>query len=479
SKSCKWLPGKSGKSPAAGASAVYLWRFDGRWKNQFVPTIRGGQHVFCLAKNGQQAGLVWNHASTTVDCSPYLTDELNRKIIRRDMNKSLLRYMPKNSRLTIIAGDSQRAYDAAEGKNANGIQADEAHVIDNCLVTATRKAGKSNESFLWNQNSTYGAGDGYGKNNLEYGKKVASGEAKNDAFFFRTYAAPEGCSDAECGSEEIWRQANPNYGFTVTKRSMLDEYNEVKGDPFLFAGFKQRALNIWNTAINPMLSADKWEACAEVINWETIRGVGGGLAFDLATTGDFASVAISWDEGGKLNCWAKVWTCEEWIAANGWRGDFLQWQKDGHLLVSEGGAIDIDEEIPEEVIKIIKHCGTAALGYDEKYGTPLAQRLLKKFPRLNQGKLNQSVASYSLGTTEFRNAVKNGTLRHPNNPCINWQAGHVQAKEMGEYLKPVKPQSDGSDITWAKVDTIQAICMATTVKSLFPHVPFKPRAGWV
>ena len=89
------------------------------------------------------------------------------------------------------------------------------------------------------------------------------------------------------------------------------------------------------------------------------------------------------------------------------------------------------------------------------------------------------MASYSLGTTEFRNAVKNGTLRHPNNPCINWQAGHVQAKEMGEYLKPVKPQSDGSDITWAKVDTIQAICMATTVKSLFPHVPFKPRAGWV
>lgn len=472
SKSCKWLTGKSGKSPAAGASAVYLWMFDGRWKDQFVPTVRGGQHVFCMAKNGQQAGLVWNHASTTVDMSPYLSDLLDRKIIRRDLNKSLLRYVSKNSRLTIIAGDSQRSYDAAEGKNANGIQADEAHVIDNRLVTATRKAGKSNESFLWNQNSTYGAGDGYGKTNLEYGLKVASGEIKNDAFLFKAYAARPDATDEECGKESVWIDANPNYGFTVTKRSMREEYIEVKDDPILFSGFKQRALNIWQTSSHPMLNKYQWDAGAEPgLSYDSLKGVGGGVAFDLAVTNDFASVAVAWDESEKLNCWAKIWTCEKWVEDNGWRGDFEQWAKGNQLTVCEGAAIDIYEEVPDFIEKLIRHTKAAALGYDIKFGEATAQRLLKRFPRLKQGKFNQSLASYSVGTHEFRNAVKNGTLRHPDNACLNWMAGHVMAKAMGVFLKPVKPQSDGNDIEWAKVDAIQAICMAITAKTLHPSSP--------
>lgn len=460
-KASTWVPKKNGKSPRGAAHCVYIWRFDGPWKNRFKPTIGGGNHVYCIAKNGIQAGRVWNHAKNMIENAPLLKHEIDLRTIAKNELRSRLEYLPKHSILTIVTGDSQRARDAAEGLNAKLILCDEAAVIDDRLVEITKDAGASHEDFLWSQISTYGSGEGYGKKDLSYGQDVASGKVKNASYFFKSYHAPPDCSDEDCGREEIWYQANPNLGNTVSLRQLRDSYEECKNDPAQFSGFKQRRLNIWQRASNPMIDYSQWETAAHSI--PDIVGVGGGAAFDVGVNEDWFSYAQAWDDGSDLYVWGKIWACEDWIYRNRHRAPFEEWVEKGYITTHPGRAVDTDE-IGDEIIELLRVSNTESLGYDKTYGITIAQRILKAMPYLDQGKFSQSVESYARGTSELTAALANGRLKHPGNPAIDWQAGHVMGKQVGKMVKPVKPERDGQQIWWAKVDTIQCITMAIKVK---------------
>lgn len=472
SKSAIWVPKKSGKSPTGASSAIYAWRFDGHWKHKDdnEPTVGGGQHVFCIAKNGKQAGIVWGHAKNMVHNSPRTKTEVDKGEIRTNEHRSLLRYMPKMSQLTTITGDTAGSLAAAEGINAACIICDEAHVVDERTVEVTRDAGASQEQFLWFQISTYGNTEGYGKKDLELGRDVAAGKVKDDAFFFRTYEAPQDATDSDCGREEIWKQANPNLGYTVSARQFQQSYERAKDDPSQFSGWKQRRLNIWQRAANPMFNMGQWDKAATDLPYEKLKGVGGGAGLDLAASEDWAALAIAWDVEKHLHIWVKLWLTEDWVHENNHRAPFSRWLNDGWITVHDGGAVDF-EAIENDVLDILRHTRTRCLGYDKMFGMQMSQNLRRRQPRVGIYKFSQSVESYAVGTAELKVALKNGTLVHPGNPALDWQAGHCRSKILGNYEKPVKDDEQ----LWQKIDGIQATCMAIDCKR-YAQSPAQP---WV
>lgn len=474
SKSSTWVTKKSGKSPTGAAVAIYCWRFDGVWKHKDdnEPNIGGGQHVFCIAKNGKQAGIVWGHSKNMTHNSPLLRNEVTLGTIRTNLAQSIMTYEPKLSKLTTVTGDNQANRAAGEGLNAACIVCDEAHVVDKRMVEIVTDAGASQEQFLWFQISTYGDSDGYGKEDLDRGRDVADGKLEDDAFLFKTYEAPQDATDEDCGREEVWYQANPNLGYTVSARQFEQSYLRAKDDPASFAGFKQRRLNIWQRASNPMFNFIQWQGCSD----ETIsnlRGVGGGAGIDLAATEDWAALALAWDEGDLLKSWVKLWATEEWILENDHRASFQKWSNAGHLTMVPGASIDF-EMVQTETIQILKLARTGCLGFDYMFGAQMAQNINRKVGRLTVYKFTQSVESYAQATAELKNNVKNGTLRHPGNPALDWQAGHVRSKQSGEYERPIKDP----DAPWKKVDGIQALCMAIRCRLEAPE-QIKPYVGIV
>lgn len=451
-----------------------MWRYDGVWKDKDdnEPHVGGGSHVYCIAKNGKQAGIVWGHAKNMVENSPEPGWECDLGDIRTNNMKSLLFYKPKLSNLTTITGDSRAALAAAEGINAACIICDEAHVVDESTVEVTTDAGASQDQFLWFQISTYGNTEGYGKKDLDLGRKVANGEVEDDAFFFKTYEAPQDATDIECGTEEIWRQANPNLGYTVSASQFRQSYERAKDDPPKWAGFKQRRLNIWQRAANPMFNWDQWCACGCDDIPDQPKNVGGGAGLDIAATDDWTAFALAWDEENETKIWVRMWTSEGWIEENGHRAQFGQWMADEWLQVHDGGAVD-HEVIQDEVLAILKKSRTRELGYDAKFGLQMSQALRKRLPRCEIHPFSQAVSAYAVGSAEIMNGVKNSTIRHQGNPALNWQAGHVKAKQMGPYTKPVKDD----DMPWQKIDAIQAICMALDCKTHAQSVKVKPFVG--
>lgn len=478
SKSAIWVPKKSGKSPTGASTAIYMWRYDGIWKGDDPnePVVGGGQHVYCVAKNGKQARIVWEHARNMTHNSPVPKIEVDRGLITGSDAWTLMRYQPKLSKLTTITGDSKQALAAAEGLNACCIICDEAHVVDERTVEVTTDAGASQPQFLWFQISTFGSDPGYGKNDLELGRRVESGRAPDDGFFFRSYEAPQDSTDRQCGDPDVWRMANPNLGYTVSERQFGEAYERAKEDPSKFSGFKQRRLNIWQRTSNPMFRYQAWQDSHDSsITWDSIKGVGGGMGLDVASTEDWAALGLAWNtvEDGKslLNIWCKMWTSEAWVEENAHRANFQLWQNDGHLVVHDGSAIDHDE-MEADVLEALRWTRCQTLGYDRMFGTTIAQSLQKKLPRLAIYKFTQSVENYAVGTAELKNACNtHGSLRLTCNPALDWQAEHAQTKKVGQYEKPVKSEDEAK---WKKIDAIQAIVMAADVKRLAvaAHKPY-------
>ncbi len=452
-KACIWLPKKHGKSPIGASTGVYLWRYDGVWLNG-VWKKEAGQHVYSVAANGIQAGIVHRHAWNMVKHSPILQHDLERGIVKYNKATKVLTHVPSDSTYEILTGDGGKRTDSSEGLNSGGIVCDEAHVVDHRTIEVTTDAGASREQFLWFQASTFGKGlETYGKKCRDYGRDVASGKAEDDAFFHKEYGANEGISEKECGDKKVWIAANPNWDYTVVPLQMKQAYDRSRDDPVAFAGFQQRRLNLWQAASNPMLSAAAWAAGEDAtLTLDSFAGCAGAAGLDLATSSDFAALAICYEDDETIRAWVRIWAAGGYLEQNAHRIPVTAFRD--ALTIHDGGQIRL-AVVEQEIEAILRSCSIRVLGYDKMFAPQMAQNLADStacgiYP------FSQSLSSYAPGTARLKNAVRNGRFKHPGNKCLDWMAGHVQSIKRGDLEKPIKD----SDAPWRKVDGIQATVMA-------------------
>jgi hypothetical protein len=233
------MPRKNGKSLLAAGIALY----------SLFHEI--GAEVAIVAGDRTQARIIFRECSRMVELDPVLSRKLH---VVRDV----IEYAETGSVLRVLSSEASRA----EGFNFSTVLFDEIHVQPDDRLWATVNLGSGTRTNpLVLGISTAGARtNSNGEESLcyklfQYGKRIESGEQQDDAFYFRSFSAPD---DLEWDSPEAARVANPAYGDFLDPEDFTAAARSIQR-----AEYETKRLCRWVYSSSPYLPAGTWDACAD------------------------------------------------------------------------------------------------------------------------------------------------------------------------------------------------------------------------
>ena len=236
------MPRKNGKS-ALSSAAIGLYSL-------IAEGVNGGE-VIAVAAEKEQARIVFNEAKRMVENSE-LKDLVQ---VYRDSI-----FMPStNSVFKVVSAEAF----SKEGLNPSRVIMDELHAHKNRELFDVFSLAMGNRGKIGQLVAITTAGvksDSTGQDSVcyslyQYGKRVATGEVVDPAFFMAWWEAP---AEADHRLEENWRIANPGFDDIV---SAEDFRSAVKRTPE--AEFRTKRLNQWVSSALSWLPAGTWEGLAE------------------------------------------------------------------------------------------------------------------------------------------------------------------------------------------------------------------------
>lgn len=247
------LPRGNGKSALAAALAL---------AEMFVGP--DSAEVLCVASDLRQAQIVMRMARRMVELNPELEERVQVYADRL--------YLPENDALLLPL---PAEVGALHGHDPSLLVVDELHVVGTDVWEAvTSVSGKRPESLTLAISTPASSPDSVMWSLVEHGRA-----GDDPAFYFREYAAPEGC---DVGDRKAWRTANPAL---ACKRPFLSEDGiEAVRRTISEARFRQLRLGQWVTGVEAWLPWGVWDTLAAD---RTVRaGERVVLAFDGSASGD-------------------------------------------------------------------------------------------------------------------------------------------------------------------------------------------------
>jgi len=187
------------------------------------------------------------------------------------------------------------------------------------------------------------------------------------------------------------------------------------------------------------------------------------MGVDKGRTRDMTAIALV-AEGDDNELLTYVWfmlptaTVEEYKHL----AKFEEWVACGDLEATPGNTAD-DHLVRAKIIDLVCQYRPQAMVYDEKFMDTIAQDVAAE-TGVEVIPFNQSLGRYAYPSAEFEKRVINGSLRHADQPVLNWQVGHVEVYcGPNETKKPVKPGKREDDVR--KIDGVVAIIMALDAAS--------------
>ena len=261
------MPRKQGKSALGAALGLY----------SLILGPRGGE-IYSVASEKEQARIVFQDAKRTVEASPELSalTKLYRDAIELPSFGSVYR---------VLSADSA----SKEGYSPTTVIFDEVHAQPDRTLWDVFSLAMGSRGKLATMIGITTAGvrsDRSGKDSIaftlyNYGKRLASGEEKDDTFFMAWWEAPEG---ADHRDPETWRAANPGFG---DLNAESDFHSAIKRTPE--AEFRIKRCNQWVSSVETWLPAGSWDECAGEVNLTSEDEI--VLGFDGSYNGD-ASVIV-------------------------------------------------------------------------------------------------------------------------------------------------------------------------------------------
>lgn len=420
-KASIWVPKKNGKSPVGAGVGLYLLCADGEQ----------GQKVFSAAKDGKQAGIIHTHARKMVEMSPALSE-----VCRINKSTGRITHEPSSSFYDVLSGDN---ITGQEGLNGSVI-VDEVHVIDARLASTLEHMGASRSEPLQFEISTAGNDPlSYGKRQYDYGKMVERGDAVDDSFFFACWEAKQDAGDEELEDPEIWKAANPSWGYTINAEEFADSFQRAKRSPNDWINFKKYRLNIWATGENPWLRIDDWNACREDFTDADLKGLPCWGGLDLAKTRDLTALTMVFrdDTADKYYLRPHYWLPEKRADEINHSVPMREWAKRGFVTLTPGDVCDYTF-VAKEIGELDKRFRILILAFDPYNAEQLTQQLENEYgiPRVSFG---QTITNFADPTKEFERLVVSRGLAHNGHPVLTWQAGHVNVKsDANNNIRPVK-----------------------------------------
>ena len=410
------MPRKNGKS-ALSSAAIGLYSF-------IAEGIEGGE-VVAVAAEKEQARIVFNEAKRMVE-----TSELSDLVT---VFKDSLFIPSTNSVFKVVSAESF----SKEGMNPSRVIMDELHAHKNRELFDVFSLAMGNRGKIGQLVAITTAGvksDSSGKDSIaytlyQYGKKVASGEIKDEAFFMAWWEAQ---ADADHRDPKTWEAANPGFNDLV---SASDFESAVRRTPE--PEFRTKRLNQWVSSAEAWLPAGAWDSCLGAfepsIDDEIILGFDGSYSGDASVI--VGAVVPQEDEPIKIFL-VKAWEKDLTLNDPDWRVDTLE---------VEETIIDFCQRFPR-VREIV--CDPfrwqRSMSVLEDKGLPVVA-----FP--------QSPSRMIKACAVFFDAVVEGRVEHDGDPVLARHLENTVTKltPAGPHIKKENPNSP------RKIDAAVAAIMAT------------------
>lgn len=447
---------KSGKTELAAAIALYLLCADGEQRAE----------VYGAAADRQQASLVYAVAADMVRLCPVLN-----KRVRILESRKRLAFEPTNSSYQVLSADVKGKH----GFNASGCIIDELHCLpdDRLFNVLTKGAGDARRQSLTFLITT--AGDDLHSVCYQQHQKaqdIIDGRKTDPTFYPVIYGA--GIED-DWTSEETWKKANPSLGVTFSIDKLREACESAKQNPAEENSFRQLRLSQWVKQAVRWMPMEKWDACDEPFDVESLRGrpCYGGL--DLSSTQDLTSLVLVFpptDEDDKYTILPFCWVPEETIDIRS-RKDHVNydlWARQGYILKTSGNVVDYDA-IKQFILGLREKYDIREIAYDRWNAQMLVQHLADE--GLTMVSMGQGFISMSNPTKDLMRLTLEQKLRHGGHPVLRWCMDNIVVRtDPAGNIKIDKAKAT------EKVDAAVALVMAldralrnekTQTESVYEH----------
>lgn len=429
---------KVGKSELAAAIALYLLYADNE------PSAE----VYGAAADRQQASIVFDVAKQMVEMSPAL------------MKRSKL--MAATKRIVNYGNAGYYQVLSAEvggkhGFSVSGLVFDEIHTQPNRQLYDVLTKGSSDAR----QNPLHFiiTTAGNDRHSIAYelhtkAVDILEGRRVDPTFYPVVYGLKD---DEDWEDEANWYKVNPSLGYTVDIERLRDAYREAKQNPADEVTFKWLRLNMWVSSTTAWIPDAIFMKGSDPIDMRLLEGRDCYAGLDLSSTGDITALVLIFpprDMDEKYILLPFFWVPEETIPqrvkANSVPYDV--WEKQGHLLATEGNVIHYDF-IEKFICDLAEKYHILEIAVDRWNATHMIQNL--EDAGFTMVPFGQGFASMSTPTKEFYRLLMEGQIVHAGHPVLRWMAGNVVIEtDAAENIKVTKAKSK------EKIDGIVASIMA-------------------
>lgn len=401
----------NGKSPLVAGIGLY----------GLVADNEPRAEVYAAATKRDQAMILFRDAVSMVEQSPALDRRLKKS--GRDEKVWNLFDSSTNSFFRPIAAD-----DGQSGPRPHIGLVDELHehrtaTVMNMmaagrkwrrqpLIVAITNSGTSRQSVCWEYR--------------EKGIKVATGVEEDDTLFPFICALDEGEDPYQ--DESCWVKANPLLGDVIQESYLRDEVNASRGMPSRESMVRRLNFCEWVEAHNPFIPYEKWVTSKEAYTLAKFRGAKCIAGIDLSATTDLTSIVLVFQKDGKFWLWPMFWIPKDGLADRVKKDavPYDVWVKDGHVYTTPGAAIDKDFVVAEVEKLLGKHDISIEKAMFDRHRVDVLQAACSRagveWPLEQFG---QGFVSMAPAVDAFEEVLVQGLLRHPGNPCFDWNAANA------------------------------------------------------
>lgn len=454
------MPKKDGKSELGAGVALDLLTFDDEY----------GAEVYSAAGDRKQAAIVFNVAAEMVRKDDVLSD-----VCKNIDSQKRIVYYETNSFYEVLSSDVETKH----GFNTHGVIFDELHGQPNRKLwdVLTDGSGVAREQPLVFAITTAG----FDRNSIcweihNYALKVKKGIIKDPHFLAMIYSLDE---KADWEDEDNWKKVNPSLGTKEEVRDSLkildieklkdgeekeklkaeidnyrrrrldlkildierfrDDFNEARQKPAAINNWRRLRLNQWTSQETRWLPIEKWDACPDKIDIESLKGkiCYGGL--DLSATTDLTSFNLSFPIGDEVitlsfNFIPKEKMLEK-IKVD--QVDYDIWEQQGWITATKGNVVDYNV-VQAKIEECLELYQVQSIAYDRWNATKLVQDLIsggydKMIP------LGQGYQSLNNPTKYLETLILDKKLNHGGNPVLRWAFDNcMMTMDAAGNIKPDK-----------------------------------------
>lgn len=426
------VPRKNAKSTLSSGLALYMVSADGEY----------GAEVYSAATTRDQARIVFDDAKAMAARLPDMRTHLGVAILQHSITVAYTasKFMPL----------------AAEGSTLDGLNVHFA-VIDELHAHKTRAVydvidtacGAREQSLLWNITTAGTDISGICYERRTHVTKVLDSVVDDPSLFGIVYTIDE---QDDPFAPESWAKANPNWMKSVLPENMETAARKAEVMPSALNNFLTKRLNVWVSGESPWMDMQAWDRCGAKLDLNDFAGEQCWMGLDLAQRKDFAALAMAIKRAGVWYLFVRLYLNELAVQESG-NAHLSGWARSGHVQVTDGDLTDFDV-LADDMRHYCTQFDVQEIAFDPALSMYFAGKLLEE--GMPMVEITQRAQFFTPALIQVENMVYEGTLKHENNPVMNWMISNLVVKQskFNELLAPTKERQEN------KIDGPIAMLMA-------------------